>query len=298
MHREDLELRVAGGRRLSVRVVGPRDGTLVVFHNGTPGSRYLFEGYFEACAERNLRLACYPRPGYDGSDRMPGRLMADGAADTAAVADALGADRFHVMGHSGGGAPALSDAAQLRSRVISAAALSGLAPRSAEGLDWRAGTEDVNGAEFAAIEAGDDALRRYLEQLADEFREIEMGSQLRAVFKESLCQADMDSLTGRFLEYQVASCGRAVQGGIWGWFDDDKAMWGDWGFDLAQISVPVSIWQGGKDGVVPAVHGRWLANHVPGARFHLLSEDGHLSILEQHFAAILDELITLGTSRG
>ena len=59
--------------------------------------------------------------------------MASAAADVAGIADALGIDRFAVMGHSGGGPHALACAALLPGRVLAAVSGSGLAPRSAEG---------------------------------------------------------------------------------------------------------------------------------------------------------------------
>lgn len=256
----------------------------------------MYEGYFEACEERGLRIACCSRPGYGGSDRRLGRMYVDNAADTIAMADALGADEFYVVGHSGGGGPALADASVNRGRVLAAAALSTFAPRAADGdgLDWFADTEGVNGEEFRAIEQGDSALEEFLKEAAVEFMEIEDEAKLVEAFRGSLSEADVRSLTGAFLRYNVESCPLAVRDGIWGWFDDDKAIWGEWGFDLDQVAVPVTIWQGETDTVVPIAHGEWLASRVPGARFHRLPDDGHFSYLPRDFGAILDELIDLG----
>ncbi len=284
------------GCRLWVRVAGPDGAPLVVFHTGTPGSRYLYDGYLEACEERGFRIACCSRPGYGGSDRRPGRRYVDNAADTIAIADALGADRFYVAGHSGGGGPTLADASQHPERVLAAATLSTFAPRVAHGhgLDWFAGTEGVNGDEFRAIAAGDAALERFLRRATEEFLAVADEEKLREAFAESLSEADLNSLTGAFLRYQVESCPRAVEGALWGWFDDDKAIWGDWGFDLARIVVPVAIWQGGTDAIVPSAHGEWLASRIPGSRLNLLPDAGHFSYLATDFGAILDELIELG----
>jgi pimeloyl-ACP methyl ester carboxylesterase len=63
------------------------------------------------------------------------------------------------------------------------------------------------------------------------------------------------------------------------------------GFDLASINVPVVVWQGGQDQMVPFAHGQWLAAHLPSARAKLLPEEGHLSIAVDKFGEIIGELV-------
>jgi pimeloyl-ACP methyl ester carboxylesterase len=82
---------------------------------------------------------------------------------------------------------------------------------------------------------------------------------------------------------------RALSNGIDGWLDDDLAFVKPWGFDLDSIRVPVSIWQGAHDRMVPFSHGEWLAAHVPGARVHLYDDEGHISLVQQ-LPRILDDL--------
>ncbi len=82
-------------------------------------------------------------PGYGGSSPQPGRTVASVAADVAAVADALGIDRFAVMGHSGGGPHALACGALLPDRVLAVVAASGPAPYDAAGLDFFAGMAEA-----------------------------------------------------------------------------------------------------------------------------------------------------------
>jgi pimeloyl-ACP methyl ester carboxylesterase len=83
-----------------------------------------------------------------------------------------------------------------------------------------------------------------------------------------------------------------VGASIEGWLDDDLAFLADWGFALDEISVPITIWQGRDDLMVPFSHGQWLAGHVPGAVAHLEDGEGHLSIGSRP-ERLLDELLAL-----
>ncbi|HVY95789.1 MAG TPA: alpha/beta hydrolase [Solirubrobacterales bacterium] len=291
MRREELVFEVADGRRLAAQLAGPEDGDLLVFHMGTPGSRDLWELYIEEGARRGLRHLCCSRPGYAGSDRQPGRSIADCAADTAAVAAQMGAERFYVVGASTGADFALACAALLPEQVISTAAVSGFAPRGRDDLDWYEGMEDLNVREFKALEEGPVALERYITECVREYGEIRTAAELIESMDGAISKADQAVLSDSFLDFQLDGCGNVARDGIWGWFDDDYALWGDWGFDPARIEVPVSIWHGGEDLFIPFSHGRWLASHIPRARPHLLPEEGHLSLWARHYGAILDELL-------
>jgi len=96
----------------------------------------------------------------------------------------------------------------------------------------------------------------------------------------------------------AASFRQALANGIWGWFDDDLAFTRPWGFDLDGIGVPVVVWQGGQDRMVPFAHGQWLAAHLPSARAMLLPEEGHLSIAVDKFGEIIGELVASAPTVG
>ncbi len=289
VRRRQLEIRV-GARRLVAEEAGPEDGELVLFHTGTPGSRRVFERQLEQGAERGLRHVTCSRPGYEGSDRCPGRSFADSVAESEAIVDALGVDRFYTLGVSGGGAPALACAALLSERVRSVASVSALGPRQGEGLDWLRDAADDNHREFAQLEAGEAELRQFIEEVGAEWRKIRTVQQLNEGLGGYLCEADRN-LSMEFKLYQVAGCQQIDPADVWGWFDDDWALWKEWGFDLAAITAPVTIWQGGEDRFVPPQNGEWLAAHIPGAKLRLLPEEGHLSMVDRHYGEILDDLI-------
>jgi pimeloyl-ACP methyl ester carboxylesterase len=66
---------------------------------------------------------------------------------------------------------------------------------------------------------------------------------------------------------------RAAATGVAGWRDDDLSVTRAWGFEISAIRVPVAVWQGGQDLMVPFAHGEWLVTHIPGARARLLPRD-------------------------
>ena len=282
---------IAGPRgRLEVEISGPEDGTALIFHMGTPSAASMYGPLVELGAERGIRHVVYLRPGYAGSERCRGRVVADCAADAAAVADALGVERFYTVGRSGGGPHALATAALLPGRVIAAATIAGVAPRSAEGLDWLAGMAQENIDENAAAEAGEEELLAFLEPFRTKLISAD-PTDLHAEFGDLLSDVDRGVMTGEFAEYEAETTRAGLENGVWGWFDDDLELMRDWGFDLSDISCPVAIWQGAQDRMVPLAHGEWLAAHIPGARAMLLPDHGHLSLALGHYGALLDDLV-------
>jgi len=112
-----------------------------------------------------------------------------------------------------------------------------------------------------------------------------------AELRSLVSEVDEASLTGEFADVLASSFRAAFRNGPWGWRDDDLAFVATWGFDLASIAVPVSVWQGRHDLMVPFAHGEWLAAHVSGATAHLRPEHGHLSLVAGAIGEILDDLL-------
>jgi len=290
MSERTLQIAGSGGRRLDVELSGPDEGRPLIFHNGTPMAGRMFAPMVAQGAERGVRHIAYSRPGYCGSERDAGRTVADCARDVAAIADELGIERFLTVGWSGGGPHALACAALLPERTMAAATLAGVAPFNAHGLDWLAGMGEENIEEFGAARAGEDQLSSHLEGQRAEMLHAS-AADLHAALGDLLSDVDRAVLSGEFAEYLAAGTQASLEHGIWGWFDDDLAFLGDWGFDLAKITVPVTIWQGAQDRFVPFTHGRWLAEHVSGASAQLQAEHGHLSLAVGSYGRVLDELI-------
>jgi pimeloyl-ACP methyl ester carboxylesterase len=211
-------------------------------------------------------MITYDRPGYGGSVRQRGRTVADAAGDVATIADHLGLGRFCVSGGSGGGPHALAVAALLGERVIRAACVVGLAPFGALGAEWFTGMDPENVREFGWALEGEQRLAAELER-EDQLLRQQVGAGPGGILDNfGLPESDKQVL-GRSDVAQMMreSVIEQSRNGVWGWVDDDLAFVSPWGFDPATIAVPVQVWYGTSDVLVPPRHGEWIASTVPGA---------------------------------
>ncbi len=287
------QIELPDGRSLDVWQAGPRDGEPLVFHHGTPGAGVPFDQHVAAMANRGLRYIGWSRPGYGSSTSRPGRSVADDADDAVAVLDQLGIERAWAIGWSGGGPHALGFAAQQPARVRGVALIGSVAPWGAEGLDFLAGMGAENVEEFSAAVEGEAAIRPFVERAWPEYRDIR-PEQVAAGFGDLVDDVDRGSISGGLATWLSELFHESLREGFVGWLEEDLLFTRAWGFDLASIRLPVHVWQGAHDRMVPYAHGQWLAAHVPTARPHLFDEHGHLTLLVDSFPRILDELLAAG----
>jgi pimeloyl-ACP methyl ester carboxylesterase len=106
--------------------------------------------------------------------------------------------------------------------------------------------------------------------IPDEDRAILTRPDIAAVMKEAITEC--------------------VRNGVWGWVDDDLAFTWPWGFDLAAIRVPTTVWWGAKDVLVPPKHGEWIASKVPNAIVRI-EHGGHQADPDTHIQALYPWLI-------
>lgn len=267
----ELDLELGDGGALHVYDTGGPGHLTVFWHHGTPNIGAPPAPLFPAADRLGIRWVSYDRPGYGGSPPRRGRDVASAAAHVATVADALGIDRFAVMGHSGGGPHALACGALLPERVLGVVSMAGLAPFCAEGLDWFEGMAASGVAALRAAAEGRAAKERYEASGAE--------------YDPEFTPADLAALSGEW-SWLGDVVGPAMRSGPYGLIDDDLAYVAPWGFAPDQTTPPVLLLHGGRDRVVPSSHSEWLARHCPLAELRLSPDDGHISILDSATTAL------------
>ena len=273
------------GELIRVEDFGSPDGAPVLVHSGSPGSRRLFLPDVQlAVQDHGLRMLSYDRPGYGGRPRKEGRCVADAAEDVRCIATALGFERLGIWGFSGGGLYALACAALLPDLVTGAAVFASFAPYGSPGLDFCAGWSDASRREVEPFFSQRDVAR------ADWRKDSEvMYAALSTadgwMARWGAAAGTDDAHSVEVAEHLAAEQRDCFVGGDDGWWDDWAAVLTPWGCDLADIRVPVQLWHGVRDKAVPIVHGRWLAEHVPGVVAHLVEAEDHTNIEHNNRAA-------------
>ncbi|MGD8828332.1 MAG: alpha/beta hydrolase [Gammaproteobacteria bacterium] len=261
------------GRQLGFCEYGRPDGIPLMLFHGTPGSR-IMPGLAKAAwvDEFGLRVITPERPGFGQSDPAPGRTIAAWATDVEELADSLGLDRYHVAGGSGGGPYALACAIGSAQRVLSATLISSGGPpevmRTTKGMQF--GNRVVFfGARYAPF-----FIRFLFAQMAKSIKKRPEKVLTKMVAHLAKTNESMrGDGAGKGLLKMLQEAYR--QGGD-GVYRDIRLVGRDWGLNLSTLRVPVFLWHGIEDDLVPVSTGRSLAELIPGCEAHFIPEAGHL----------------------
>jgi pimeloyl-ACP methyl ester carboxylesterase len=279
-------LRLADGRRLGFAEYGASGGQPLLFFHGTPGARLVAGFAHQSALRLNLRLIAPERPGFGRSDFQAGRRILEWPDDVAALADALGLERFAVAGVSGGAPYALACAWRRPERIRVVGVVSGMTPL--EGAPQRPPLGRGRRLSLAALRRlpwlargtiglAAPVVRRWPERTLDLVAALAPAAdaailarpEVRAVLIDDLREALRGG--GRGAAHELALFGRP------------------WGFCPAEIRTPVELWHGEADPAVPVAAARRLAGRMPTCTARFLAGAGHLWLFD-HSAGVLATL--------
>jgi pimeloyl-ACP methyl ester carboxylesterase len=248
----------------------------------SPGSRLEHPPALSGPVPGRVRLIVPDRPGYGRSDFQPGRTLLHWPQDVAQLADALGLSRFAVVGVSGGGPHAAACAYALPHRLTGVALVSSLAPVNRPG-----GMDHLSPWVKAAFRLGRRApwsLRPALWAFSNPGRD---AASFFLANTERLCPSDRMLLARPEVQRMLrANFQESAAQGLRAYAQDVVIFSRPWGFPLQGITVPVCLWHGESDNILPPHMGRYLAGAMPHVRARYVPEGGHFMALD-----LLDEIV-------
>jgi pimeloyl-ACP methyl ester carboxylesterase len=275
--------RLRDARLLAYAEWGPLEGKPLLHFHGLPDGRFGWGGG-SACADRGVRLISIDRPGVGASDPSPGRSVADWAADVEDLAIQLELDRFSVSGWSAGGAYALACASKLGPRVDSTILISacgrldlpGFIGQMSSATAWRLAARAPASMTLIYSAMGRLARRR--------------PRGLAMIASSGLSNVDR-AVIGRpeVTRRMATTYVEATRSGGSGFTEDMQALLRPWGFEPAEIDLPVHLIHGRCDRVAPPSHAEhWIATlRVPEPLW--IEDSGHF-LIEDHVDQILEAL--------
>lgn len=268
---EDNTVTLRDGRKLAYAEFGDPDGAPAFYFHGTPGSRYEARHASDAALRARVRLIAVDRPGVGRSDKLKGRTLDDWPRDVAELADALGFERFAIVGLSGGGPHVAACAHQLASRLTAAVIVSGAGPPE------------------AGIKPGAGRVRRWL------YRATLKLAPLTApgwVFQMMLwIRLTPAAWMPRWVDPKVlsrkeareefhAALREAFRQGSGAAAREYVIFSRPWTFRLEDIGVRIDLWHGDADRVVPVHVGRYYEAHLPDCEARYIAGGGHAMIVD------------------
>jgi pimeloyl-ACP methyl ester carboxylesterase len=284
-------IKLRDGRALGYAEFGDPEGKPVFVFHGYPGSRIGAELMDKAAKNVGARLIATDRPGMGLSDFQPRRQILDWPDDVVELADALGIERFAVVGASGGGPYSAACAYKIPERLTACGIIAGMGPPElgSEGM------KRTNQIIFFVSRrlpwlfrpflwfsmgrhCGDkEKLETLLASVAKEMPEVDQQFVLDPAIREP---AVIDAMEA----FRHGSKGPAHEGVLYA---------RPWGFELEDITFAnVYLWQGELDVNVPPAMGRVMAAAIPNCKATFYPNDGHLSVLINHAQDILEALVS------
>lgn len=286
---------VGDGRRLGFAEFGPPTGRAIVWLHGTPGARRQIPADVRAMAEeQGLRVVGIDRPGIGSSTPHVYPRIRSFADDLEVVADRLGMDELVVIGLSGGGPYALAAGHAHPDRVRAVGVLGGVAPTvgvdAAQGGVVALGRIAAPLLRVARVPIGigltgairlvkpfaSPALDLYARASPPGDRALLARPEFKAMFLDDLLNGSRKQLSAPLADVLLFSR--------------------HWGFDLAEVPVPVRWWHGDADHIVPFDHGRHVVDRLPDAELLVLSGESHLGGLGVG-RDIIEELLATADAR-
>ncbi|KAK2806368.1 hypothetical protein FQN51_007412 [Onygenales sp. PD_10] len=287
-------LTLPDGRKLGYAQYGSLTGRPIFYLHGLPGSRLEAAALDQLGLELGARVISVDRPGIGWSSPQPDRKLLDHPRDIGHLADHLGLDCYSVMGISGGGPPALACAAALpREKLKCVSIIVGLGPpdigMSGAGLVHRVGFP--YGFRYAPL-----SLVRWFWKFEGSGRvDLSEERRLELMLQRPVAnEKDGDFMKSGWPRLSVRATGETFAQGFEGVWLDGRLACVDFGFRVEDIrpDLPVHLWYGKQDVMVPPNHGVQIAARLGGDKVQLRVEDEtHASMVVNKMREILEALV-------
>ncbi|MGB7930744.1 MAG: alpha/beta hydrolase [Gammaproteobacteria bacterium] len=285
MQKTDVSIYLGDGCRLAYAEYGDPEGKPLFYCHGFPASRLEAALLDPAARKARVRIVAADRPGCGLSDFQPDRRIGDWPGDVVELADALGIERFAIVGVSGGGPYALACARKIPRRLTAVGVVCGLGPvqdsRAQRGMLWS------RRLVFSLARRAPWLLRLSYAGVFEYFLRRRPAAILSMIARTPVLPDRRVLERSEVRRALLASIQESVRGGSLGILHELSLYTRKWDFRPEEIALTVDLWHGEADPIVPVVHARALVKQLPRVRPVILPGEGHFSLPINHMESIL-----------
>jgi pimeloyl-ACP methyl ester carboxylesterase len=280
----DRIIRLRDGRTLGFSDLGDPDGFPVVYCHGGLSCRIDAASAAAPARSAGIRVLALDRPGIGLSQRNRGFTLADWTADVRDVTEQLGLDRFAAMGWSFGGAYAAAIGSYLPDSVSDVVLIASGIPR-----DWPGMIDGINSMDRSFLRLS--GTGSILDRTAFVAMRVAASRAPRQFVRATVRGLSPQSRAAILRDPQefvrATTEGLSDPAGV----VDDYRIWNaPWGFDLAELSMPVHLWHGSHDELCPPEWSHRLAAVIPEATVTVVPGAGHW-VARDHWSDILAAVV-------
>ena len=278
-------VRVSPDRILGWAQFGDANGLPFLWLHGTPGARRQIPPEARAFGiEHGMRIIGIDRPGVGKSTPHLYENVREFTDDVRILVDAMGFEKFAVIGLSGGGPYALACGAAMPDRVVAVASLGGVAPtvgpNAIHGGLVGFGEHFASAIRVARVPLGYGlawflkALKPVGKPALNLYARISPPGDRALLERPEFAAMFLDDILNRHEHFSAA-------------LSDIVLFCRDWGFELQDVKPPVIWWHGDADHIIPFAHGEHMVERLPHAELRVLPGESHLGGL-----GIAEEILT------
>jgi pimeloyl-ACP methyl ester carboxylesterase len=275
LNKLNQQIKLTDNRTLGFADYGTENGYPILYCHGSQSSRLEVHYDLSFATENNLRIITIDRPGHGLSDFNPSGTILSFAQDVKQLVNHLNIDKFSVVGMSAGSPFALGIAYSFPQNIDNTSIISGFAPYTKESKQFL--TKDVKAMLGLA------KTFPFILKLMLKFQARQLKSNPKKALKgflKIMSAPDQEELKKEavmnIIEIMFAEAFRNGSEGVA--YEISKLLVRDWRFNLSEIKVPVTFWQGKKDNNVPFQWAKLMQNEIPNAKLNTFSDEGHLII--------------------
>lgn len=260
---------------VSYRLIGKGSRKILFFH-GFPGSSSQIALFQDSLKEQDLQVLCYDRPGYNKSFVATQDMLSITMTVANELTSQLGWTKFEVVTVSGGTPYGISYATYFPDKVSAVRVICGMG--YIQNPDIK---KHFKGLKLFSLQNLRYIPGTFLKKVVSP-KNKKNHSNKRSRFFEFFYPTsapDRDVLIERSLGNKLAfTIIEAVSQNAAGPIADSQVFLSNWGKELHRLTVPIQFWHGDQDLVISSEVSRVMADLIPHSRFHLVANEGHLSL--------------------